>query len=302
MDLKFIQAGVLEIAYYETGPSDGPVAILLHGFPYDAHSYTEVMATLADKGMRCIAPFLRGYGQTRFLSDDTPRSGEQAALGADVLALLDALSIEQATLAGFDWGGRAACIVAALWPERVTGLVSCGVGYNIQNIARSNDPAPAEEEARYWYIYLFHTERGRASLSHDRYGFCKFIWRLWSKTWAFDEATYARSARAFENPDFIDIVLHSYQHRFGGVAGDPAVADIEASLARQPSITVPTIVVQGTDDGVDPPSASESLRAKFASSYERRVLQNVGHNPPQEAPDAFGDAVLRVAGWSGQKL
>ena len=302
MDLKYIEAGVLEIAYFEAGPSDGPAVILLHGFPYDAHSYLDVVARLAEKGMRCIAPFLRGYGATRFLSDDTPRSGEQAALGADLLALMDALSIEQATLAGFDWGGRAACIVAALWPERVTGLVSCGVGYNIQDIARANDPAPAEEEARYWYIYLFHTERGRASLSHDRHGFCKYIWKLWSKSWDFDDATYARSARAFEGPDFIDIVLHSYQHRFGGKPGDPAVADIERRLAQQPSITVPTIVVQGTDDGVDPPAEPASIRAKFTSTYERRVLQNVGHNPPQEAPDAFADAVLSVADWTDQKL
>ena len=302
MDLKYIEAGVLEIAYFEAGPRDGPAVILLHGFPYDAHSYLDVIARLAEKGMRCIAPFLRGYGATRFLSDDTPRSGQQAALGADLLALMDALSIEQATLAGFDWGGRAACIVAALWPERVTGLVSCGVGYNIQDIARANDPAPAEEEARYWYIYLFHTERGRASLSHDRHGFCKFIWRLWSTSWDFDDATYARSAQAFESPDFIDIVLHSYQHRFGGIPGDPAVADIEGQLAQQPSITVPTIVVQGTDDGVDPPSEPASIRAKFTSTYERRVLQNVGHNPPQEAPDAFADAVLSVAGWTDQKL
>ena len=302
MDLKFIEAGVLEIAYFEAGPRDGPVVILLHGFPYDAQSYTEVMAILAERGMRCIAPFLRGYGQTRFLSEDTPRSGEQAALGADVLALMDALSIDRATLAGYDWGGRAACIVAALRPERVAGLVSCGVGYNIQNIARANEPAPPEEEARYWYIYLFHTERGRNALTQDRHGFCKFIWKLWSKNWDFDDATYARSARAFENPDFIDIVLHSYRHRFGGIQGDPAVADLEARLAGQPSITVPTIVVQGADDGVDPPSESEGIRAKFTSAFERRVLQNVGHNPPQEAPDAFATAVSDVVSWSDQKL
>ena len=180
MDLKHVDAGVLNIGYLEAGAAEDPPVILLHGFPYDAHCYVDVMERLSAQGMRCVAPFLRGYGPTRFLSDDTPRSGEQAALGADLLALMDALGMEETTLAGFDWGGRAACIVAALWPERVRGLVSCGVGYNIQNIARANDPASAEEEARYWYIYLFHTERGRATLSADRHAFCKYIWSRWS--------------------------------------------------------------------------------------------------------------------------
>lgn len=302
MDPKHVSAGVLSVGYFESGPSDGPVVMLLHGFPYDARCYLDVMAELSDKGIRCIAPFLRGYGPTRFLSEDTLRSGEQAALGADLIALMDALNIPDATLAGFDWGGRAACIVAALSPDRVNGLISCGVGYNIQNIARANEPAMAEEEVRYWYIYLFHTERGRATLSADRYGFCRYIWSLWSPNWAFGDDTYAQSAQAFENPDFVDIVIHSYRHRFGGVAGDPAYAEIEARLARQPEISVPTIVLQGTDDTVDPPSAPAELRAKFTSFYERRVLDNVGHNPPQEDPSAFANAVLRVLDQSGQKL
>ncbi|MEM8646687.1 MAG: alpha/beta hydrolase, partial [Pseudomonadota bacterium] len=209
---KHVKAGPLNIAYDEYGPSDGPTAILLHGFPYAPDCYADVAAKLADQGIRSIVPFLRGYGETRFLSSDTPRSGEQAALGADVAALMDALEIPNAVLAGYDWGGRAACIVSALWPERVSGLVSCGVGYNIQNIARANEPAPAAEEARYWYIYLFHTERGRQSLEADRTGFCRYIWNLWSPNWDFDDATYARSAAAFENPDFVDIVIHSYRH------------------------------------------------------------------------------------------
>lgn len=294
MKLKHAKTGVLEIGYFESGPADGPVVILLHGFPYDARCYLEVMEQLAQRGMRCVAPFLRGYGPTRFLSDDTPRSGEQAALGADVLALMDALSIEKATLAGFDWGGRAACIVAALYPDRVQALVSCGVGYNIQDIANANQPAPAAVEARYWYIYLFHTKRGRASLQHDTHGFCKYIWTLWSPNWGYDDATYDRSAKSFENPDFVDVVIHSYQHRHGMVPGDPAVAAIEAHLAAQPDITVPTIILQGSDDQVDPPSESDSVRAKFTSGFERRVLSNVGHNPPQEDPKAFADAILDV--------
>lgn len=294
-ELKHIEAGVLEIGYFEAGPADGPTVILLHGWPYDAHCYTEVMGLLAAKGMRCIAPFLRGFGPTRFLSDDTPRSGEQAALGTDVIALMDALEIEQAVLAGFDWGGRAACIVAALWPERVTGLVSCGVGYNIQDIARANDPGPAVEDTRFWYIYMFNMERGRVALDHDAHGFCRFIWSHWSPNWAFDDATYDLTAKSFENPDFVEIVIHSYRHRFGGVAGDPAVADIEARLAAQPDIAVPSVILQGRDDTVDPPSDGDPYKSKFKAGYIRRVLDRVGHNPPQESPSAFAAAVLEFS-------
>lgn len=294
MEIKRVKAGVLEIGYFEAGPQDGPVVMLMHGFPYDAHCFVDVMEQLAARGIRSIAPFLRGFGPTRFLSESTPRSGQQAALGADLLALMDALSIERATLAGFDWGGRAACIVAALWPERVTGLVSCGVGYNIQNIARANDPMPAEEHGRYWYIYLFHTEAGRASLAHDLHGFCKYIWSRWSPRWAFDAATYDQTAASFENPDFVEIVIHSYRHRFGGVAGDPAVACIEGQLAHQPEIKVPTVIVQGEDDEVDPPSDNPVWQAKFTAGYDLKVLGRVGHNPPQENPDAFAAAVLQM--------
>ena len=232
--MKTVVAGVLDIAYFETGPADGPVAILLHGFPYDAHAYDAVAALLGAKGIRCIIPYLRGYGPTRFLSQQTPRSGEQAALGADLLALMDALSIRQAVLGGYDWGGRAACIVAALWPERVRGLVTCA-GYNIQNIARAHLPVSPQEEALYWYQYYFHTERGRMALKSNRRGLSRFIWEIWSPDWAFDDATFEQSAAAFDNPDFVEIVIHSYRHRFGGIPGDPAYLAIEARLAVQPT-------------------------------------------------------------------
>ena len=299
--LKHIDAGVLRVGYFEAGPEDGPVAMLMHGWPYAAHCYLEVMDLLAARGIRTIAPFLRGFGPTRFLSDKTMRSGQQAALGADLIALMDALSIETATLAGFDWGGRAASIMAALSPERVAGLVSCGVGYNIQDIAHANDPGAVEEETRFWYIYLFNTERGRTQLASDRQGFGKFIWQLWSRNWDFSQATYDQTAASFENPDYVDVVIQSYRHRLGGVPGDPAFSDIEAQLAGLPNITVPTVILQGTDDAVDPPSEGDPFRSKFTSNYERRVLERVGHNPPQENPVAFAGAVLNVMGYD-QKL
>ncbi len=292
--MKTIAAGVLEIAYDETGPADGAPVILLHGFPYDAHACDESAQLLAQAGRRCIVPFLRGYGPTRFLSEKTFRSGEQAALGADLLALMDALSVPGAILGGYDWGGRAACIVAALWPERVRGLVSCGTGYNIQNITRAKIPVAPEEEFRYWYQYYFHSERGRAGLAVNRRELCRLIWQLWSPTWAFDDATFDRSAMAFDNPDFVEIVIHSYRHRFGGIAGDPALEPMEARLVKQPDITVPAIVLQGADDGVDPPSAADHDAPHFTASYERRILSGVGHNLPQEAPAALAEALLSL--------
>ena len=294
--MQRVQAGMLEIAYHETGPADGPPVVLLHGFPYDVHSYAEVADCLAAKGRRCLVPYLRGFGPTRFLAPETPRSGEQAALGADLLAFMDALAIPSTVLAGFDWGGRAACIVAALWPERATGLVSCGQGYNIQNIAAAGIPAAPEEEHRYWYQYYFHTERGRRGLDAHRREFCYLLWRLWSPTWRFTAETFARTAPAFDNPDFVEIVIHSYRHRHGGIPGDPALAAIEARLAAQPDIETPTIVLQGADDGVDPPVSTDTAAPHFKGPYERRILPATGHNPPQEAPAAFTDAVLAVAG------
>lgn len=292
--MKSIKAGCLEVHYLDSGPVEGDPIILLHGFPYDAHAYDAVSANLAKQGYRCISPYLRGYGNTRFLSSGTMRSGQQAALGADLLCFMDALSIKSAVLGGFDWGGRAACIVAALWPERVRGLVSCGKGYNIQDIAGAREPAPAIEEVRYWYMYYFHTERGRAGLTQNRRDLCRHIWSLWSPSWKYDDATWAATAPSFDNPDFVEVVLHSYRHRFGGIPGDPAYDDIEARLAEQPDIIVPSIVLQGRDDGVDPPVKKDTDRPHFVGLYERQIIDGTGHNLPQEAPAAFAAAIMRL--------
>ena len=290
--MKTIVAGVLEVAYLEVGPANGAPVILLHGFPYDVHAYDDVAARLAAAGRRGIVPYLRGYGPTRFLSADTPRSGQQAALGADLLALMDALEIPKAVLAGYDWGGRAACIVAALWPERVRGLVSSGSGYNIQDIPNAGKPLAPEQEHRFWYQYYFHSERGRAGLTANRRQLCRLLWRLWSPSWKFDDAAFERSAVAFDNPDFVDVVVHSYRHRFGGIPGDPAYDAIEGRLATQPDIAVPSIVLDGADDGVDPPEAVDADAPHFKGPYERRAIAGAGHNLPQEAPEAFAEAVL----------
>ncbi|MGD9845060.1 MAG: alpha/beta fold hydrolase [Variibacter sp.] len=295
--MKHVEAGVLDLAYAESGDANGWPVVLLHGFPYDIHSYDDVAPRLAAKGARVIVPYLRGYGPTRFLSPATPHSGEQAALGADLLALLDALNIPSAVLAGYDWGGRAACIVAALWPERARGLVSVD-SYNIQDIARSGEPQRPENEHRHWYQYYFHGERGRAGLAQNRKAFCKLLWQLWSPTWAFDDATYERTAKAFDNPDFVDVVIQSYRHRYALVPGDPAYAAIERRLAAQPPITVPAITIDGAADGVMGIGGTARHARKFTGRHEHRVIDNVGHNPPQEAPAAFADAVLAVAAWT----
>ncbi len=291
--LSSVRAGVLDVSYFAAGPADGPSVLLMHGFPYDIHAYAEVAPLLAAAGCRVIVPYLRGFGGTRFLSADTPRSGEQAALGADLLALLDALGIRRAVLAGYDWGGRAACVVAALWPERCSGLVSLN-SYNIQNIARAMVPDQPSNEHRLWYQYYFHSERGRAALQADRRGVCRLLWQLWSPTWGFDDAAFDRSAAAFDNPDFVDVVIHSYRHRFGLVAGDPAYADIERRLAAQPVITVPAITFDGVDDGVRSPDAAEVHALRFSGPRSHRIVPRVGHNLPQEAPQAFADAVLEL--------
>ncbi len=293
--MKRITAGVLDIAYLESGPAEGAPVILLHGFPYDVHAYDDVAGRLAGAGRRVIVPYLRGYGPTRFLSADTPRSGQQGALGADLLALMDALEIPSAVLAGYDWGGRAACIVAALWPERVRGLVSSGSGYNIQDIANAGKPLAPEQEFRFWYQYYFHGERGRAGLAANRDALCRLLWKLWSPSWRFDDATFERTATSFDNPDFVEVVIHSYRHRFGGIAGDPAYDAIERRLATQPTITVPSIVLQGADDGVDPPHATDLDAPHFTGPYENRVIPGAGHNLPQEAPAAYAEAILAVA-------
>ena len=291
--LRHIQAGVLDVALYELGPADGAPVFLMHGFPYDIHAYVEVAPLLAARGCRVTVPYLRGFGPTRFLSDATPRSGEQAALGADLLALMDALAIPRAVLAGYDWGGRAACVVAALWPERCAGLVSLN-SYNIQNIAMAMTPDTAENEHSLWYQYYFHNERGRAGLAADRRGICGLLWKLWSPTWNFDAATFERSAAAFDHPDFVDVVIHSYRHRFGLVAGDPALLDIERRLAAQPPITVPSITFDGLDDGVRPPAPAAQHAPQFTGPRSHRIVPGVGHNLPQEVPQVFAEAVLEL--------
>ena len=296
---KRIDAGVLSVAYEETGDPAGWPVVLLHGFPYDIHSYDQVAPRLAAQGARVIVPWLRGYGPTRFLSAETPRSGEQAALGQDLLALLDALQIESAVLGGYDWGGRAACIVAALWPDRARGLVSVN-GYNIQDIARSGEPAAPEAEFRYWYQYYFHGERGRRGLERNRRELCRLLWRLWSPEWRFDDATYERSAASFDNPDFVDVVIQSYRHRYALAEGDPALAEVERRLAAQPPITVPAITLDGDADGVMAPGGTARHASRFTGRHEHRVVSpGIGHNLPQEAPDAFTEAVLTVKGWAG---
>jgi pimeloyl-ACP methyl ester carboxylesterase len=278
-----IRTDVLDVAYEEHGPPDGAPVILLHGFPYDPRAYDAVAPVMAAAGRRVLVPYLRGYGPTRFLSPHTPRSGQQAALAHDLLHFMDALGIGRAVLAGYDWGGRAACIVAALWPDRASGLVSCG-GYNVQDIARAVEPVSAEQEHRFWYQYYFHTERGRAGLAKNRRDICRLLWRLWSPEWRFDEATFERSAVSFDNPDFVDVVIHSYRHRYGYARGDPAVAGIEAKLAAQPTIEVPTINLHGDADGVGPAAPVDPQARKFTGPYERRLIPRVGHNVPQEAP------------------
>jgi pimeloyl-ACP methyl ester carboxylesterase len=291
--LHSVRAGVLDVSYFAAGPADGPPVLLMHGFPYDIHAYADVAPRLAAAGCRVIVPYLRGFGGTCFLSADTPRSGEQAALGADLLALMDALAIQRAVLAGYDWGGRAACVAAALWPERCSGLVSLN-SYNIQNIARAMVPDQPANEHRLWYQYYFHSERGRAALQADRRGVCRLLWQLWSPSWRFDDACFDRSAEAFDNPDFVDVVIHSYRHRFGLVPGDPALAEIEHRLAEQPVIAVPAITFDGVDDGVRSPDAAEVHAPRFGGPRSHRIIPGVGHNLPQEAPQAFADAVLEL--------
>lgn len=288
-----IEAGVLRIVYLDHGDPQTMPVVLLHGFPYDIHAYDDVTPQLVASGYRVLVPFLRGFGPTRFLSAQTLRSGQQAALGSDLLAFMDALSLPRAVLAGYDWGGRAACVVAALWPERVIGLVSA-TGYNIQDIAAAVEPLSAQMEHRLWYQYYFHGDRGRAGLERDRAGFCKLLWQMWSPSWQFDEASYLRSAQSFDNPDFVEVTIHSYRHRFGLVPGDEALQAIEAQLATQPIIRVPAIVLHGRDDGVAPLEGSVGHQRFFSGPYERREIDKAGHNLPQEAPVAFAEAIMAL--------
>ena len=288
--IRTIRTPVLEIAYEETGPSDGFPVILLHGFPDDARAYDGAAGPLAADGLRVLVPYLRGYGATRFLDPATPRSGQQAALGADLRDFMDALGLGKAVLGGYDWGGRAACIVAALWPDRVRGLVSIN-GYNIQNIAAALQPAPADQEIRHWYQWYFNTARGVAGLTANRRDICKLLWKLWSPNWDFDDAKYEATAISFDNPDFVDVVIQSYRHRHQNAPGDPALEPIEALLAAQPPITVPTIVLHGAADGVGPAVQSESAYRHFTNRYERRVIPVAGHFLPHETPEAVVQAV-----------
>jgi pimeloyl-ACP methyl ester carboxylesterase len=291
--VRHVDAGVLNIAYYEAGPADGPVVVLLHGFPYDIHSYVDVAPRLAAKGCRTIVPYLRGYGPTRFRDEKTPRSGEQAAVGADLIALMDALSVKRAVFAGYDWGGRAACVAAALWPDRCTGLVSAN-SYLIQDIAKAMLPAKPEREVPLWYQYYFQVERGRAGLAANRRGIARILWRQWSPNWDFDDATFERTAEAFDNPDYVDVVIHSYRHRFGLAEGDPQYADLQRRLARLPAIAVPTITLDGAADGVAPATDGTASAAKFTGRRAHHVIPGVGHNLPQEEPAAFAGAVMEL--------
>jgi len=291
--LRRIEAEVLDIAYYEAGPADGPAVILLHGFPYDIHSYVDVAPQLAAQGCRVLAPYLRGFGPTRFRDPATLRSGEQAALGADVMALMDALGIGRAVLAGHNWGARAACVAAALWPDRCRGLVTVN-SYLIQDIARAMVPADPEFEAALWYEYYFQLERGRVGLAASRREMAEILWEQWSPDWDFDDETFERSAAAFDNPDFVDIVIHSYRHRFGLVAGDPAYADLRRRLAALPPITVPSVTLDGDADGVLVASDGSASAAKFTARRMHRVVRGAGHNLPQEAPEAFAATVMEL--------
>src|SRR5262245_35373231 len=291
--MKHVHAGVLDVAFDEQGSSSGAPVLLCHGFPYDVHAYDEVIPRLVGAGCRVITPYLRGYGPTRFLSDQTPRSGQQAVLAHDLLALMDALAIPNAVLAGYDWGGRAACIVAALWPERARGLVTGG-GYNVHNVPGAMEPMAPEDEHRLWYQYYFHGERGRAGLERNRHALCKLLWRLWSPNWTFDDATYDRTAASFDNPDFVAVVIHSYRVRYGLVAGDPAVEATEQRLIPRPRIAVPTISLDGEADGVTRAQGSAGHARFFSGAFERRVIPRVGHNVPQEAPAEFAAAILEL--------
>ena len=293
--LKQVDAGVLNVGYAEAGPADGPAVVLLHGWPYDIHSYVEVVPLLAAAGYRAIIPYLRGFGTTHFLSDATFRNGEQAALALDVIALMDVVEIQSAILAGFDWGARTADIVAALWPERCTGLVSVS-GYLIGSQEAGKLPLPPAAELQWWYQYYFATERGRVGYDNYRRDFAKLIWRTASPEWNFDDATFDRSAASFDNPDHVEIVIHNYRWRLGLAEGEAEYDTLEKRLAQGPVIAVPTITLEGDANGAPHPDPG-SYAGKFSGEYSHRTIEGgVGHNLPQEAPDAFAHAVLEVGG------
>jgi pimeloyl-ACP methyl ester carboxylesterase len=292
--LQRVEAGVLEVGYAEAGPADGPAVLLLHGWPYDIHSYVEVTPLLAAAGYRVVVPHLRGYGTTRFLSGETFRNGQQSALAVDTIALMDALGIEQAIIAGFDWGARTANVVAALWPERCRAMVSVS-GYLISNPEAGKTPLPPAAELEWWYQFYFATERGRAGYEKYRRDLAKLIWRLASPKWAFDDATFDRSAASFDNPDHVAIVVHNYRWRLGLAEGEAKYAELERRLAESPVIAVPSITLEGDSNGAPHPDP-RAYAKKFSGRYEHRLITGgVGHNLPQEAPQAFAEAVVDAA-------
>ncbi len=294
--LKQIDAGVLNVGYAEAGPANGRPVILLHGWPYDIHSYVDVAPLLASAGYRVIIPYLRGYGMTRFLSSETFRNGQQSAIAVDIIALMDALRIEKAILAGYDWGARTANIIAALWPERCKALVSVS-GYLIGSPEANKTPLPPKAELQWWYQFYFATERGRAGYEKYRRDFNRLIWQLASPKWNFDDATFDRSAASFDNPDHVQIVIHNYRWRLGLAKGESKYDEIEKRLAAAPVITVPTITLEGDANGAPHPDASTYAK-KFSGRYAHRVINGgVGHNPPQEAPREFAKAVVEVDGY-----
>ena len=292
--LKQIDAGLLNVGYVEAGPDDGPAVILLHGWPYDIHSFVDVAPLLASAGYRVIVPYLRGYGSTRFLSSETVRNGQQSVVALDIIALMDALKIEKATLAGFDWGARTADIIAALWPERCKALISVS-GYLIGSQEAGKAPLPPEAELQWWYQFYFATERGRVGYEKNRHDFAKLIWQLASPKWEFDDATFDRSAAAFDNPDHVAIVIHNYRWRLALAQGESNYDDLEKRLATGPIISVPTITLEGDANGAPHPDPSAYAK-KFSGKYASRIIKGgVGHNLPQEAPQAFAEAVIDIA-------
>jgi pimeloyl-ACP methyl ester carboxylesterase len=296
--LKTIRSKALEIAFLEEGAATGWPVVLAHGFPYDVHAYDEVAPHLAMAGARVIVPYLRGFGPTRFLCPDTMRSGQQAALGRDLIDLLDALGIQRAILAGYDWGGLSSCVASALWPERVTGLVSYA-GYDIIDVGRLGHAfAPALEQV-FWYQHLFQLERGRECLTQHRRALCRILWQQWSPGWRFDDPAFERTASSFDNPDFVDVVIHCYRFCFGSAAGDPALALLEARLAEKPRITVPAITLDGLQDPLKPGGTANHARM-FTGRHEHRVV-DCGHNLPWEAPRDFADAILTIRQWTADE-
>jgi pimeloyl-ACP methyl ester carboxylesterase len=292
-ELKTVLTPDLNIAYLESGDPGGIPIVLLHGFPDDALTWNEVAAPLAGRGHRVLVPYLRGYGPTRFRNAEVPRMAQQAAIGQDLLDFLAALKLPPAALAGYDWGGRAACIATLLAPERVRGLVTIG-GYNVQNTVAPSRPVAAERERAYWYQWYFNTERGRAGLEKNRRDICKLLWQEWSPGWRFDDTTFEATAKSFDNQNFVEVVIHSYRHRHRNAPGEPRFEAIEHRLAERPSVTVPSVVLHGAEDTVDPPRGSEGHMSRFPAGTERRLIERAGHFMPRERPDAIVDALLRV--------